>query len=87
VPWVRRHAQYPQIAAYDQTQGFDLVREEQRTHPRLYMLARKGERLDLSPWPGSGFRVGVADEQVSAQSGVPVARSVSRQIPVNAAAT
>ena len=58
VPWVRRHAQVPQVAAYDQAQGFDLVREEQRTHARLYMLARKAERLDLSPWLGSGFREG-----------------------------
>ena len=58
VGWVRRHAQVPQVAAYDQTQGFALVREEQRTHARLYMLARQGERLDLSPWFGPGFREG-----------------------------
>ena len=56
--WVRRHAQVPQVAAYDQTQGFGLIREEQRTHARLYMLARKAERLDLSPWFGPGFRAG-----------------------------
>jgi hypothetical protein len=58
VPWVRRHAQVPQVAAYDQAQGFDLVREEQRTHARLWMLARKAERLDLSRWFGPGFREG-----------------------------
>jgi hypothetical protein len=58
VPWVRRHAQVPQVAAYDQSQGFDLVREEQRTHARLWMLARRAERLDLSPWFGSGFSQG-----------------------------
>jgi hypothetical protein len=58
VPWVRRHAQYPQVAAYDQAQGFDLVREEQRTRARLYMLARRAERLDLSPWFGTDFRGG-----------------------------
>jgi hypothetical protein len=58
VPWVRRHAQVPQVAAYDQAQGFDLVREEQRTHARLWMLARKAERLDLSQWFGPGFRKG-----------------------------
>jgi hypothetical protein len=58
VPWVRRHAQVPQVAAYDQTQGFTLVREEQRTHARLYMLARKAERLDLSPWFGPEFSRG-----------------------------
>jgi hypothetical protein len=54
VGWVRRHAQVPQVAAYDQTQGFALVREEQRTHARLYMLARKAE----PPWLGPGFREG-----------------------------
>lgn len=58
VDWVRRHAQVPQVAAYDQTQGFDLIREEQRTHARLYMLARKAERLDLSPWFGPDFKAG-----------------------------
>jgi hypothetical protein len=58
VGWVRRHAQFPQIAAYDETQGFTLVREEQRTHARLYMLARKAERLDLSLWFGPEFREG-----------------------------
>jgi len=58
VGWVRRHAQVPQVAAYDQAQGFDLVREEQRTHARLWMLARKAERLDLSCWFGPGFREG-----------------------------
>ena len=56
VPLVRRHAQVPQVAAYDQAQGFELVREEQRTHARLYMLARKAERLNLSLWFGAGFR-------------------------------
>jgi hypothetical protein len=58
VPWVRRHAQVPQVAAYDQGQGFELVREEQRTHARLWMLARKAERLDLSRWFGPGFSQG-----------------------------
>jgi hypothetical protein len=58
VLWVRRHAQVLRVAAYDQAQGFTLVREEQRTHARLYMLARKAERLDLSPWLGPGFREG-----------------------------
>ena len=58
VPWVRRHAQVAQVAAYDQAQGFELVREEQRTHARLWMLARKAERLSLSRWFGPGFREG-----------------------------
>ena len=47
VPWVRRHAQVPQVAAYDQAQGFTLVREEQRTHARLYMQVRKAQRLSF----------------------------------------
>lgn len=59
VTWVRRHAQHPQVAAYDQAQGFALVRAEQRTHARLYMLARKAERLELSPWFGPDFREGM----------------------------
>jgi hypothetical protein len=58
VPWVRRHAQVPQVVAYNQPQGFALLREEQRIHTRLYMLARKAERLDLSSWLGTGFREG-----------------------------
>ena len=56
VSWVRRHAQVPQVAVYDQALGFALVREEQRTHARLNMLARKAERLDRSLWFGAGFR-------------------------------
>jgi hypothetical protein len=32
VPWVRRHARVPQVAAYNQARDFALVREEQRTH-------------------------------------------------------
>jgi hypothetical protein len=59
VSWVRRHAQVPQVAVYDQAQGFDLVREEQRTHARLWMLARRADRLDLSPWFGPGFSQGM----------------------------
>ena len=60
VDWVRRHAQVPEVAAYDQAQGFSLIREEQRTHARLYMLARKAERLDLSSWFGPGLKQGTS---------------------------
>ncbi|WP_316043560.1 GNAT family N-acetyltransferase [Actinomadura sp. CNU-125] len=52
VPWVRRHCHFEQVARYNRTQGFALVREEQRTHARLYMMARRAERLDLSSWFG-----------------------------------
>ncbi|MEV5829171.1 GNAT family N-acetyltransferase [Spirillospora sp. NPDC052242] len=52
VPWVRRHCHVERLARYNRTQGFALVREEQRTHARLYMMARRAERLDLSSWFG-----------------------------------
>ncbi|WP_245642601.1 GNAT family N-acetyltransferase [Nonomuraea candida] len=48
VPWVRRHCHCAQVASYNLTQGFELVREEQRTHARLFMMARRAERLDMS---------------------------------------
>src|ERR1700722_4589906 len=63
IPWVRRHAQVAEVAAYDQAQGFDLVREQQRTHARLWMLARKSERLDLSQWFGPDFKKGASVPQ------------------------
>lgn len=50
IPWVRRHCHFPGVARYNETQGFALVREEQRTNARLYMMARRAERLDLSAW-------------------------------------
>ncbi|TDB88659.1 GNAT family N-acetyltransferase [Actinomadura sp. KC216] len=50
VDWVRRHCHFEQVARYNQTQGFALVREQQRTHARLYLMARRAERLDLSEW-------------------------------------
>jgi hypothetical protein len=58
VGWIRRHVQFSQVAAYDQAQDFDLVREEQRARACPYMLARKAARLKLSPWLGPGFRKG-----------------------------
>ncbi|MCP2340276.1 GNAT family N-acetyltransferase [Actinomadura rupiterrae] len=48
IPWVRRHCQVEEVAAYNLTQGFVLVREEQRTSAHLWMMARRSERLDLS---------------------------------------
>ncbi|WP_352231480.1 GNAT family N-acetyltransferase [Actinomadura sp. NBRC 104425] len=48
VPWVRRHCHFPEVARYNRTQGFTLVRTEQRTHARLFMMARRAERLDLT---------------------------------------
>jgi hypothetical protein len=54
VPWVRRHCHFAEVARYNITQGFELMREEQRTNARLYMMARRAERLDLSQWFGAG---------------------------------
>ncbi|WP_170026643.1 GNAT family N-acetyltransferase [Actinomadura oligospora] len=48
IPWVRRHCQVEAVARYNLTQGFALVREEQRTNAHLWMMARRSERLDLS---------------------------------------
>lgn len=53
VPWVRRHCQVAAVARYNITQGFELVRVEQRTTALLYMMERRAERLDLSPWLGT----------------------------------
>ncbi|MDL4812776.1 GNAT family N-acetyltransferase [Actinomadura opuntiae] len=58
VPWVRRHCQVAAVARYNLTQGFELVREEQRTSARLYFMARRAERLDLSAWFGPQVRTG-----------------------------
>nr|WP_157430397.1 GNAT family N-acetyltransferase [Actinomadura macra] len=54
VPWVRRHCHERGVARYNCTQGFELVREEQRTRVRLYMMARRSQRLDLSAWFTAG---------------------------------
>jgi hypothetical protein len=54
VRWVRRHCHFEEVARYNQRQGFTLVREEQRTNARLFMMARLAERLDLSEWVREG---------------------------------
>ncbi|PRX01071.1 UNVERIFIED_ORG: hypothetical protein CLV66_12729 [Actinomadura viridilutea] len=60
VPWVRRHCHAPEVARYNLSQGFTLVREEQRTHTRLYMMARWAERLELTEmlWEGRSAQSG-----------------------------
>ncbi|WP_246250218.1 hypothetical protein [Actinomadura litoris] len=50
VPWVRRHCHFEGVARYNLSQGFTLVRTEQRTNARTFMMARRAERLDLSDW-------------------------------------
>lgn len=54
VPWVRRHCHVPAVARYNESQGFTLVRTQQRTNTRLYLMARAAERLDLSAWLSPG---------------------------------
>ena len=58
VPWVRRHCHFEGVARYNLSQGFMLVREEQRTNARLFMMARRAERLDLSSLFGEDVRTG-----------------------------
>lgn len=52
VGWVRRHAQVPQVAAYDQMQSFDLVREEQCTYAGC--TCWRGRPSGSTCRPGSG---------------------------------
>jgi len=46
--WVRRDCAFPELAKYYQSQGYELVREADRKGHRLFMMARKAERLDLT---------------------------------------
>src|SRR6202000_2056834 len=45
--WVRRDCLVPELAKYYLTQGYDLVREAEHKGHRLFMMARRSERLDL----------------------------------------
>ena len=45
--WVRWGCFFPALVRYYQTQGFTLVKEQDRRAGRLYLLARRAERLDL----------------------------------------
>ena len=46
--WVRRDCAFSELAKYYQTQGYDLVREAEYKGRRLFMMARRAERLDLA---------------------------------------
>jgi hypothetical protein len=46
--WVRRDCAFPELAKYYESQGYDLVREIERKGHRLFMMARRAERLDLA---------------------------------------
>ncbi|WP_222441201.1 GNAT family N-acetyltransferase [Streptomyces qinzhouensis] len=41
--WVRRGCLFPGLVRYYETQGFALLHEVQRTHNRVYLLARRAE--------------------------------------------
>lgn len=44
--WVRRGCFFPELVKYYETQGFDLVKEQDRSAGHLYLMARRAERLD-----------------------------------------
>jgi len=46
--WVRRGCYFPELVKYYQTQGYDLVKEQDRSAGHLYLLAREAKRLDLA---------------------------------------
>lgn len=45
--WVRRGCFFPELVKYYETQGFTLIKEQDRRAGHLYLLARRAERLDL----------------------------------------
>ena len=45
--WVRRGCFFPELVKYYETQGFSLVKEQDRSAGHLYLLERRAERLDL----------------------------------------
>lgn len=47
--WVRRGCFFPELVEYYETQGFTVVKEQDRSAGHLYLLARRAERLDLGP--------------------------------------
>lgn len=45
--WVRRGCYFPELVKYYETQGFTLVKEQERSAGHLYLMARRAERLNL----------------------------------------
>ncbi|MFF4408462.1 GNAT family N-acetyltransferase [Streptomyces sp. NPDC001407] len=43
--WVRRGCCFPELVRYYSGQGFALLHEVQRTHTRVYLMARRAERI------------------------------------------
>ncbi|MFI9202309.1 GNAT family N-acetyltransferase [Streptomyces sp. NPDC053048] len=47
--WVRRGCTFPGLVVYNETQGFTLLHEVQRTHTKVYLMSRRAEAVpDLS---------------------------------------
>lgn len=46
--WVRRGCFFSELVNYYETQGFTLVKEQERRAGHLYLLARRAERLSLN---------------------------------------
>lgn len=43
--WVRRACNFPELVTYNESQGFTLVHEVQRTHRRFYLMARRADAI------------------------------------------
>ncbi|AGP55044.1 acetyltransferase [Streptomyces rapamycinicus NRRL 5491] len=43
--WVRRGCNFPELVRYNETQGFSLVHEVRRTNNKVYLMARRAERI------------------------------------------
>lgn len=41
--WVRRGCLFPGLVRYNETQGFELLHEVQRTHNKVYLMGRRAE--------------------------------------------
>ncbi|MEV4434468.1 GNAT family N-acetyltransferase [Streptomyces sp. NPDC049585] len=43
--WVRRGCNFPELVAYNTTQGFALLHEVQRTHTKVYLMGRRAQGI------------------------------------------
>ncbi|MFE7314480.1 hypothetical protein ACFU7T_15585 [Streptomyces sp. NPDC057555] len=41
--WARRGCHFPELVKYNETQGFNLVHEVQRTHTKVYLMGRRAD--------------------------------------------
>lgn len=56
--WVRRGCFEPELVKYYQSQGFGLVKEQERNAGHLYLMARRAERLDVEVETAAGVGAG-----------------------------